>query len=66
MSASHLDSLGVCFANNIPSSDLNDLSTSDLVSKISYFSGDNFQPDQQTATIFGAKITYVFTSIFIY
>ena len=55
-----LDSLGVCFANNINDTELSSLSSNDLVSKIQYFIGSQFQPNQATSDIFTQKLdTYM-------
>ena len=51
-----MDSLGPCFAPCIPDKQLNDLSSSDMITKISYFQGSTFQPNAATAAIFSSKI----------
>ena len=56
LAADQLDSLGPCFASNIPDNDLSLLSSDDIISKITFFVGDTFQPNQATADIFTSKI----------
>jgi hypothetical protein len=55
-----LDSLGPCLASNINDTDLSSLSSSDVISKIQYFIGSQFQPSQVTSDIFTQKLdTYI-------
>ena len=56
MSGSTLDSLGPCFASHLSDKHLHALNASELISKISYFQGANFQPNKATAEIFSSKI----------
>ena len=52
----HLDSLGICFASNIPSQRLSTLSVADFISRISYFTGHQAQYDTVTANVISILI----------
>jgi hypothetical protein len=49
VTAANLDSLGICFASNIPASRLVTLSVNDFISRISYFIGLQTQLDRTSA-----------------
>ena len=52
----NLDSLGICFASNIPVQRLLSLSASNFLSRISYFNGIQSQHDFATANAIGTLI----------
>ncbi len=49
VTAANLDSLGPCFASNIPASRLTTLSVTDFISRIKYFTGLQTQLDTTSA-----------------
>ena len=56
VTAANLDSLGICFASNIPAQRLLTLSVSDFLSRISYFIGAQVQLNTASATALGTLI----------
>ena len=56
VTAANLDSLGICFASNIPASRLATLSVADFISRIKYFSGEQAQLDVSSAAAVASLI----------
>lgn len=57
VTAANLDSLGICFASNIPASRLVTLSVADFISRISYFTGLQTQLDASSAAAVASLIS---------
>jgi len=56
VTAANLDSLGICFASNIPASRLATLSVADFISRINYFIGLQTQLDSASAAAVASLI----------
>ena len=56
VTGSDLDSLGVCFASNIPASRLLTMSNSEFMSRISYFIGNQHQPNLDSSKVLATLI----------
>jgi hypothetical protein len=56
LNSTDLDSLGPCFAPNIPVAYFNSLSANDFYTKATYFQGIQFQPNNAWATAITNKI----------
>jgi hypothetical protein len=57
VTAANLDSLGICFASNIPASRLVTLSVTDFISRISFFIGLQTQLDRTSAVAMDTLIS---------